>query len=141
MRIAVITGSRRWTDPHPIADALLGADGLIVGDATGADQLALMLALESDVIPYVYCASPKRADQLRAMKRAIGVTLVCDWRVLRGKAGSTRNAAMVARAQQERHAGVHVTCHAFPLVQSVGTWDCVRQLEDAGFTVAITDAA
>ena len=144
MKTVVITGSRSWpeSEPGPIADALRGAEALIVGDATGADAIALRLALEWDVIVNVYAASRKRFDELHEMsaRRPMTVVLAADWEVDFKKAGPKRNGVMVQRAVTEREDGMDVICHGFPLPGSTGTVDCIKQLHKARFDVRVFGA-
>lgn len=136
VRVQVITGSRSWRDPDPLKDALAYAEALIVGDATGADALSLELALLWDIIPSVFCASPRTAHRLLSkLGASADVRLVSDWQRHGTRAGPIRNAAMVHEAVRARSAGFDVVCHAFPLPGSVGTLDCIAQLEQAGFSV------
>ena len=141
MRTVVITGSRRWSDPAPLRAALQGADVLIVGDCppsastrSSADALALSIALRWDVVPHVFAASTARAEFLR--RKGIHVELASDWMRDGRRAGPLRNAALVSAACEARALGA-VDCFAFPLGRSRGTFDCVRQLQEAGFLVEI----
>ena len=118
MLVVVITGSRSWTNPKPIHAAIHGADLLIVGDClTGADAIALAFARANDVM----CAP-----------------MVADWQKL-GNPGAAhaRNQAIADRAAAYRNDGLPVRCYAFPLPESKGTWDCVRQLRAHGLRVEI----
>jgi len=141
MRCVVVTGSRSWPEdnPGPIENAIRGAEALIVGDATGVDAIALRLALEWDVIPNVFAASRKRYNELVDMREKTGkpmtLVLAADWEVDAKKAGPKRNGAMVQRAVVERDDGMEVLCAAFPLPDSTGTIDCMRQMRRAGFSV------
>lgn len=139
MEIVVITGSRDWEDPKPIELALAGAEALIVGDARGADAIALSIAMRWDIIPIVLCADPKRAAWL-ARKFGISPIQASDWDTEPKKAGNIRNSAMVARAIVERDAGMHVRGYAFPLPHSTGTHDCAGKLRRASFHVEEYDA-
>jgi hypothetical protein len=139
VKVVVITGAQSWDDEEAVARAMYGAELLIVGDAKGADQIALMTALAWDIIPAVYCASPERYETLQ--KHGIPSYLVSNWKLQRKRAGPIRNAAMVRRAFDERLAGMDVHCNAFPGPKSVGTYDCAAQLEAAGFTVNYAKAA
>jgi hypothetical protein len=139
VRVVVITGSRDWQGKASIELALEGAELLIVGDARGADQIALVTALEWDIIPAVYCASEERYELLR--KYEVPCFMSANWKIQRKQAGLIRNAAMVRRAFDERAAGMDVHCHAFPGPKSVGTIDCAMQLAAAGFDVNGLDPA
>lgn len=145
MRVVVITGSRHWRHVAPIRRALRRAELLIVGDAPGADTIAFHEAVRSDVIVAMYCASPAnaaRADSCLAQAgAAAAVFVVSDWAVQPYQAGPIRNLAMVARAVQERAAGMDVRCYAAPLPDSIGTIHCMHQLSKAGFPVRVLHAA
>lgn len=116
----VVTGSR---DGHPGVEAalfrLIEERGcprlLIVGDAKGVDQQALLWAKQNGV-PW---------EVLRA-----------DWDAHGKGAGPRRNGVMVGRASRPGAIGV---CAAFPRKGSRGTWDCIRQAHEAGFEVVIAD--
>ena len=146
MKTVVITGSRSWpeSEPGPIADALRGAEALIVGDATGADAIALRLALEWDVIVNVYAASRKRFDELHEMSarldRPMTIVLAADWEIDFKKAGPKRNGVMVQATDVWRRDGFEVEAWAFPLPGSTGTVDCIKQLRKARFDVRVFGA-
>lgn len=140
MRVVLVTGSRRWNQLEPVQEALAGAEKLIVGDATGADELALQTALAWDIIPVVFTASDRRADQLEKEFRGYLQVIRCsDWDKKRDGdgAGPKRNGFMGTHAKIDRIHGFDVDCHAFPLEGSVGTWNCVRQLAEAGFAATV----
>jgi hypothetical protein len=134
VKVVLITGSRSWDDEEAVARVLYGAELLIVGDANGADQIALMTALAWDIIPAVYCADADNYEAFQRDKTPCFLSPV-TWQKDRKKAGPIRNAMMVRRTFEERLAGMDVHCHAFPGPKSVGTYDCAAQLEAAGFTV------
>ena len=134
MRVVLITGSRLWSAYPPIEAALAGAEMLIVGDAKGADAIALEIALRWDIITHVYCASPQRATALRR-RPDIGVHLVSDWGEEPQRAGILRNIPMVHRAVLERDEGMDVQCFAAPLEGSRGTFHCAKELRKHGFDV------
>lgn len=144
MKTVVVTGSRKWSDPAPLQAALRGADVLIVGDCppdrtsrSSADALALSIALRWDVVTQVFAASSARAEFLRS--KGIHVELVSDWERDGDRAGPLRNFAIARAASAARKLG-EVKCHAFPLEDSVGTFDCMRKLKTAGFVVEIHPA-
>jgi hypothetical protein len=114
--VVLVTGSSLWNHLEPVQEALAGAEKLIVGDAEGADELALQTAWAWDIIPAVFDA---------------------DWDGLGKGAGPARNTRMVAAALRDSLDGFDVRCHAFPLEDSIGTWDCVRKLQIAGFPVTL----
>ena len=140
MKIVVISGSRSWDDEEAVARALYGAELLIVGDANGADRIALLKALEWDIIPAVYCADADTYGVYQRDKIPSFLSPV-TWQQDRRRAGPIRNAMMVRRAFEERLAGMDVRCHAFPGPKSVGTYNCKAQLEAAGFVVNCYDKA
>lgn len=121
-RIAIlVTGSRDRKDREPIYNALSGfrsGEGehvvVIHGDAAGADEIAGTIA------------------------RRFGFNVIAmpaQWRVFGKKAGPMRNAAMVNLLATLEFHGYDCIVLAFPLEGSVGTYDCMRQAESAGFKV------
>lgn len=145
MRVEVITGSRSWNDRASIAHVLRGAEALVVGDATGADTIALELALAGDVICFVFAASRTRAEVIarraRGAGKAIHIDVVADWVKDGVGAGPLRNDAIAREARRLRAADFDVQCRAFPLATSVGTYDCIRRLQRAGFVVDVRAAS
>lgn len=113
----LITGSRHWDDPTPIADALtqawedLGRPGqvtLVHGDCPtgGADRLAATQATQRG---WAVEAHP------------------ADWDTHGRAAGPLRNQKMV-------DLGADITL-AFPGPNSRGTWDCIRRAQAEGIPV------
>lgn len=113
MRI-LITGSRNWTDFTVVREALKEAVGstpphlvtIVEGGASGADAIA---AYWAQVLGW-------NVQTFRA-----------DWQNHGRRAGPKRNAHMVA-------VGADV-CLAFPLADSIGTFDCMRRAEARGIKV------
>lgn len=94
-----------------------GADGLLVGDCkTGADAIALDVAITWDIVPTVVKA---------------------DWEKYGKGAGPIRNAKMAKEAAMAREEGFDVCCHAFPLGESRGTRGCVEELRKVGQKVTV----
>jgi len=120
MKVIVITGSRKYTDPKPIQTALKQAAGdfLITGDARGADMIAY-----------------REAGTL-GMGR---IAAHAQWDDFGSSAGPLRNGDMVALAKLLRDQGATVECFAFPLYGSVGTRHCTRALVAAGFDVEVVE--
>jgi len=116
MRVVLITGSRAWSDLHPIERVLLGADLCIVGCADGADRIARE-----------YC---KRNDVMLSVQTA-------DWKNDGKSAGPIRNTRMASIARCYRDDGIPVECYAFPLPNSIGTWDCVEKCRQFGLRVMV----
>jgi hypothetical protein len=116
--LIVITGSRVWDDRAAIEAVMRGADGLLVGDCpTGADAIALQIAREWDIIPFVVRA---------------------NWDKLGRSAGPVRNRELARAALNGRDRDeMDVSCHAFPLGESKGTRDCIRALREVGLTVFV----
>jgi hypothetical protein len=140
VRVIVITGSREWPFREPLELVMAGAELAILGDAEGADTIALEIAILNDIIPVVYCASPRRAMDLRERYgSAVSVHIASDWdkdgRYGPNNAGHLRNHAMRRRAVAERAADMDVECFAAPLPGSVGTHHCSRILRAEGFRV------
>ena len=116
--IAIVTGSRDWTDPEPIERALFGlvrGSKVLHGAAKGADLIADGIA------------------------RAIGLKTYrfpADWTRHGKSAGPIRNRDMAATAKvwsgRDR---MPVVCLAFPLPQSVGTLDMIALCEAEGWEV------
>jgi hypothetical protein len=109
MRKVLITGSRDYHDVGLIfqeLDALRAQIGdfmLIEGGATGADQIGRQWA-RTRGLPVV--------------------TVEANWSVYRKAAGHIRNGWMVSLEPDH--------CVAFPLATSRGTYDCIRQVNEAG---------
>ncbi len=117
MTLTLITCSRDWKDEAAIVAALVHADIVIVGDCpTGADAMARAFCAVHDVPVHVHEA---------------------DWKRYGNSAGPRRNHLMVEQAIEFRDAGHLVEAHAFIRPSSRGTWDCVRRLEAAGFSVTL----
>lgn len=117
MRAVVVTGSREWTRSTEVFDVLDGRlpDLVIHGDCeTGADRIADGVAGQLDL----QCL-PMRAQ----------------WVKYGRSAGPIRNGHMVSVAVSLRACGWQVTCEAFPLATSKGTWDCMSKMRAAGFEV------
>jgi len=111
-QVVIVTGSRDWTDEGAILGRLGEYQrGTIVlhGAALGADQLADRIAREMNMQPVRH---PYFSD-------------------LGKSGGPARNAFLVALGMAYQAHGYDVIVEAFPLPQSRGTWDCVRQAERA----------
>jgi hypothetical protein len=106
----LISGSRRWADRTPMESVIrrLNPHLIIHGGARGADTLAELIACELEIPTAVYPA---------------------DWRMGR-RAGPIRTATMIRLARPDRVA-------AFPLGDSPGTYDLIRQAQRAGIPVEI----
>jgi hypothetical protein len=120
----LVTGNRDFKDYDLVRDKLiehLPGDGLgvlIVGDATGADRLALWVHDDYSLwIPLLYKA---------------------DWKEYGKAAGPMRNAEMVKVAREAHDSGHRVLVLAFALEEGVefansgGTSDCLRRVRAAG---------
>lgn len=108
----VVTGSRKYTDSRIVAAALkaAGATMVIEGGAIGADRIAGDWA-RSQGIPNV------RIDAL--------------WTYYDKSAGPIRNGWLLDLEPD--------LVLAFPLPDSRGTWDCVRQAKERGIEVEVID--
>lgn len=108
----LVTGSRNWSDVEAIRAALVhhGPATVIHGGARGADAIAGRIAEDFGWPTVVHKA---------------------NWRQFGKKAGPMRNAAMV-------EAGADL-CLAFPLPDSIGTWDCVKRAKKAGIPVVVRE--
>lgn len=110
MRV-LVTGSRQWNDARAIMDRLADyppGTVLVHGDARGADRMAQRIGQDLGLVDEPHPA---------------------DWTQYGKAAGRIRNAEMV-------RAGADI-CIAFPLPDSVGTWDCVRRAKTAGIPVEV----
>lgn len=108
--VAIFTGSRRWLDPVPVAQALdLHRPGTIVihGDCAGLDKLVAGLARMRGWPEWPLPYFERDGDE-------------------------ARNASMVAVGVALQTAGHLVRWHAFPLPDSRGTWRFVRLARAAG---------
>jgi hypothetical protein len=109
----LITGSRNWTAKGVIEAAIwkytLVAPVLILGGARGADALAAQIAEEHGWATDVFWA---------------------DWRNHGKAAGPIRNQRMLDHGHPD-------IVLAFPLPDSVGTWDMVERAKRAGVPVEV----
>lgn len=108
----LICGSRNFTDTGPIAeviDKLPTETKVIVGDATGADNIAQYLAHQrGDLIVEIFFA---------------------DWDKFGKSAGPKRNIEMLEQKPDR--------VYAFPIGDSVGTWHTIREAEKRNIPVSI----
>lgn len=119
MKIALVTGSRRWNQYIPIEMKLKGHDLLLHGGCpTGADALAEEVAKELQI------------DSLILRAR---------WTQEGKSAGPRRNERLVFKASQLREQGHEVHCFAFPVGDSPGTRSCMRFLKAYRFEVDVTE--
>jgi len=97
---------------------------LIVGDARGFDE-AILVQWKNHGWPWWRHVAPWDAFEQA-------------WGDCRAKiAGPARNAAMAGAAKKLRLRGLRGKGIAAPDAESQGTWDCVRDLEDAGLVVEV----
>lgn len=112
----LITGSRNYADRDTLLDAIeyyLGEtyieDVIIIeGGARGADRIAREHALDMGYVVETYPA---------------------NWEKYGKKAGGIRNQEMVDNGAD--------ICLAFPLEDSIGTYDCIRRAKNAGIKTII----
>jgi hypothetical protein len=113
----LVTGSRSIDDPGA---SLVGA----------ALELAWLECAGDVTIVHGAARGVDTAADLWAARRGVDVERhPAAWNDHGGRAGPLRNQAMVK-------AGADV-CLAFPRVNSVGTWDCIRRAATAGIPVRI----
>lgn len=116
MKVVLVTGSRHWTNRETVRRALEGCgpvDLVIEGGARGADRLA------------------------REEARAMGVhvaTIEALWDYTGKGAGPRRNSVLVALVEALDATSL-AECLAFPLPDSIGTWDCIKKAQKAGIPV------
>ncbi len=113
--VVLVTGSRNWTEVRPIVECLAAHPKgtiLIHGGCRGADKLA---AAEAKQQGYIIWELPYFEDE-------------------QGK--EARNASMVYVASSLREMGHKVTCYAWPLEDSVGTFKCMRQMRERALRIA-----
>jgi hypothetical protein len=115
----LVTGSRKWRDLEAVKEMLLAAyDGaktriLVHGRARGADACAHFAAEDIggvDIRPYP-----------------------AGWETHGSAAGPIRNQQMLDEEHQKREP--IDLCLAFPLADSIGTWDMVTRCLTAGIKV------
>ena len=116
MRVVIITGSRHWARQPPIAAAIAAADMVMHGGARGADEVA------------------DRVARSLSLDRLV---MPAHWADAGAAAGPQRNERMAARAAALAAEGHEVQCFAFPLPDSVGTWDCVERMRKHGIPVTV----
>jgi hypothetical protein len=119
VRVALVTGSRHWTDPTPIYNTLNEErpDLVIEGGASGADLWARQWA--------------------KANGKAILTWPDEHWGG--HLTGPARNQHMVSVVVALERAGWETVVLAFPGSTSRGTWSCVRQAQKAGLAMRIAD--
>lgn len=107
----LVTGSRDYNDRSKVERALAVfrpfAPVLVHGRAPGLDALAASIWTGW-------------GGEVHAVP--------AQWERYGNRAGSVRNQQMV-------DLGGYVACVAFPLDQSIGTWDCMRRADKAGILV------
>ena len=124
LKVVIVTGSRRWRDRRLISDRLLlhvsGGENvlLIHGDAEGADRLAGRVGKA-----YGMMVTPMPAD----------------WDRLGDEAGPVRNDWMLQVGLLYQRAGAELFVEAFPLPNSVGTWQMIDICRKAGVEPHITE--
>lgn len=136
----LVTGSRRWTDYHAIAKALLGAVGddwqteedqgsgiVVIHGSNGGSEPRSGMDYGADYI----------AGEVARSYRWNVVAMPARWDELGKSAGPQRNTLMVDVLENLAACGYEVHVFAFPLPDSVGTWDCVRKAEQVGFKVTV----
>ncbi len=109
--IVVVTGSRNWSDAGAIRAELMRLPvntAVVHGDARGADKLAGSIARDLN-LPVI--------------------PMPADWGKYGKNAGPIRNQSMI-----DRHPDLVL---AFPLRDSIGTWDCVRKAEAKGIQTRV----
>lgn len=118
MRVALVTGSRHWTDAEPLRHALaeFGADMVIHGGARGADRIA---------------------DEWAAASERDALVCRAQWADHGKAAGPIRNRRMIALLKQMRHVGHTVRVIAAPLGQSRGTRGCMALAREAELPVYV----
>lgn len=116
MRVVCITGSRNWTELRPIQLAMLGADLVVHGGATGADAIAHSAALGMEIDTLVMHAK---------------------WHEFGKRAGPERNERMADYAQRRRNEGDDVECFAFPMGEARGTRDCIARMRAHGIRTTV----
>ena len=112
MRV-VVTGSRKWNDRTAIKEALLDCGATLVahGDASGADRIAHAVAASEGIDI---------------------VTFPANWNGRNKAAGPYRNRLMIDTVKPE-------LVLAFPMPDSVGTWDAAKYAEKKGIPVVVCD--
>lgn len=123
--IIIVTGSRDWTDKRAIKLALdecvrdSPPRHLFEGGAKGLDILAREVAND-----YIWLIDVH--------------TVRADWAKHGKAAGPIRNTEMLKAALELQERTLYpIRCLAFPLPQSVGTWDMIRKAVAAGVRTTI----
>ncbi len=129
-RVAIlVTGSREWTDMpavlsrlQAVRDAIEPGELVVIhGDAPGLDRIADRCAM--------------------AMGATRALAMPAQWDKHGKAAGAMRNSEMVKVLIALRRCGYECHALAFPLPNSRGTWDCVKQARKAGFDPVIVGNA
>lgn len=118
-RVVLITGTRHQLngDAPLVEEAIVGADIVLVGDATGVDA---------------HARNSARWQHVGTVQ-----TFEAHWRTEGRAAGPKRNQRMVDEAARLMSEGHDVHCHAFPSKDSRGTWDCIRRAVAAGIPTTV----
>ncbi len=125
MKTVIITGSRHYRDPKPIRTvmtALLAEYGIYAfrhGGAKGADSLGKYIAENILRLTDI--------DEYKA-----------DWDQYGKAAGPIRNRQML---DTEIAKGEDILVIAFPLEDSIGTWDMINYARDNNIEVRVYDIA
>ena len=121
---ALFKGSRAWTDCAPIEEeieCLPSGSIVLVGDCpTGTDRIVREFVVRSDKL--------RIADLL---------VFPANWDRYGKSAGPRRNAEMVRQLTVYHANGWQVRAYAYPLGDSRGTQDCVKELQRAGIPTKI----
>lgn len=116
MNIVVITGSRNWPSLPPIRKVVRGANLVLHGGATGADEIADKVAGKLGIVTLRFPAA---------------------WNAEGKAAGPARNERMAVWAEKFMLNGHNVRCYAFPLSESIGTHDCVKRMRAHGIPTTV----
>ena len=126
--ILVVTGSRDW-DGNP--DSIMG---------TLRDFAARFTGYRPELW-HGACQGERSVDTLAADRAvALGWKVVpfpADWRGLGKRAGPVRNRQMIGNVVETIGEFDRVECHAWPMPNSRGTWDCVNVARKSGIVVVV----
>lgn len=119
MKVALVTGSRRLGIP---------GRGLVFD---------MLNEYNPDMVIHGRCPSGADlyAQHWCSLTRTFELPMPAQWTKHGKGAGMERNRYMARMARDMQECGHTVRCFAFPLGESPGTWDCMRQANKWGIDV------
>lgn len=152
MKVAVVTGSRDWTDRETIFRALVDeAPELVLHGACGLDadnpswekfcfrltsvpgeRIVLSIAADSEL-----CGADRFADEWAVSVGVPVLRLPARWQSRGRSAGPIRNTRLMRVAEALQDAAHRVVGLGFPLGVARGTRDCLNKLDTASIAYRV----